>query len=376
MIGDAVSNQARMIYAQLRAHNPELVQASLAEINEDGEPASPFLPKLQAYRQFASAYGCDFESPARPLWVREFDLPRGIKLRLHGLTSVQVSNADDEPGNMILGNQQYMIPEEKNVINAVLVHHPLDWFRDKAEASQFLQQNARVIMVGHEHTLNIHKTHDALAQKEWLVIYAGATNPPEGEAYGYTYNWMEFSCEERAGHHHLVVEVYPRAWNQHNVRFDADRNRLVAPAEFVRIEIACPNLHPEPEQEGANAIGPAESTVAAGMAESISLSSTSLTEESASSGAGGAIMNTDPVGFDRLRYLFWRYLDWQQRLKVLVDVDALPKTADQPVPQTLERVALETAARSNEKLHALWEAIMPLIPKEKRATNPFKSNDR
>ena len=190
------------------------------------------------------------------------------------------------------------------------------------------------------------------------------------------YNWMEFSCEERAGHHHLVVEIYPRAWNQHNVRFDADHNRLVPPAEFVRIEIACPNLRPEPEQEPANAIGPAESTVAARMAESVSLSSTSLTEEPVSSGAGGAIMNADTVGFDRLRYLFWRYLDWQQRLKVLVDVDALPKTADQPVPQTLERVALETAARSEGKLHALWDAMMPLIPKEKRAANPFKSNDR
>jgi hypothetical protein len=87
-------------------------------------------------------------------------------------------------------------------------------------------------------------------------------------------------------------------------------------------------------------------------------------------------MNTDSAGFDRLRYLFWRYLDWQQRLKVLVDVDALPKTADQPVPQTLERVALETAASNVRKLHALWEAIMPLIPEEKRATNPFKFNDR
>jgi hypothetical protein len=37
---------------------------------------------------------------------------------------------------------------------------------------------------------------------------------------------------------------------------------------------------------------------------------------------------------------------------------------------------LETAARSAGKLYALWEAMMPLIPEEKRATNPFKSNDR
>ena len=74
--------------------------------------------------------------------------------------------------------------------------------------------------------------------------------------------------------------------------------------------------------------------------------------------------------------LFWRYLDWRQRLKVLVDVDALPKTADQPVPQTLERVALDTAAKSASKLHDLWDAIMPLVPEEKRGANPFPAKDR
>ena len=373
---DAISNQARMIYATLRAHNPDAVQASLAEINQDGEAANPFLPKLQAYSKFASSYGCPFESPARPLWVRDFDMRHGIKVRLHGLTSVQVSSAEDALGNMILGNEQYIIPEVENVVNVVLVHHPLAWFKDKTEASQYLQNNARVIMVGHEHMLNIQKTEDALAGKEWLVVFAGATNPPDGEAYGYRYNWLEFSFEERAGHHHLIVEIYPRAWNQHNVRFDADHSRLVAPAEFARIEIACPNVHPEPEQERPNAAGPAESPVAARMAESVSLSSTALTEEPVSSEPGRANMNTDSVGFDRLRYLFWRYLDWQQRLKILVDVDVLPKTAEQPVPQTLERVALETAAKSEGKLYALWEAMMPLLPQDKRATNPFKSNDR
>jgi hypothetical protein len=87
-------------------------------------------------------------------------------------------------------------------------------------------------------------------------------------------------------------------------------------------------------------------------------------------------MTTETAGFDRLRYLFWRYLDWQQRLKVLVEVDALPRTADQPIPQTLERVALENAAKSAGKLHEIWDVMMPLIPEDKRATNPFKSNDR
>jgi hypothetical protein len=84
-------------------------------------------------------------------------------------------------------------------------------------------------------------------------------------------------------------------------------------------------------------------------------------------------MSNDSSGFDRLRYLFWRYLDWRQRLQVLVEVDALPKTSDRPMPQTLERVALDAAAKSGTKLHELWEAVMRLIPAEKRGPNPFQS---
>lgn len=160
----AISNQARMLYATLRTHSPETIQATLAEINQDGEAANPFLPKLQAYSKFSNAYGCNFGSSAHPFWTRGVELSGDMRLRLYGLTSVQISNSDDALGNMILGNAQYMIPEDPNVINVVLLHHPLDWFKDKAEAAQFIQNNARVIMVGHEHTLNIHKTEDALSR--------------------------------------------------------------------------------------------------------------------------------------------------------------------------------------------------------------------
>jgi hypothetical protein len=88
-------------------------------------------------------------------------------------------------------------------------------------------------------------------------------------------------------------------------------------------------------------------------------------------GEGDRSMAKDDADFIRMRYLFWRYLDWQQRLKVLVDVNALPETADQPLPQILEGQALDSAARDRATLRRLWEAIMPLIPVEKRGKNPF-----
>ena len=85
-------------------------------------------------------------------------------------------------------------------------------------------------------------------------------------------------------------------------------------------------------------------------------------------------MDPKSADFDKLRYIFWRYLSWQQRLEVLVRAKALPDTADEPVPQTMERKALEQAAASPGKLHDIWDAVMQLVPPEKRQDNPFKSN--
>ena len=373
----AISYQAKLLHGQLRASTAEVVQATLHGIAKDGEAANPFLPKLAAYRQFANGYGCDFESPERPIWIREFDLPGKITLRLMGLTSVLVSDLDDDEGKMVLGNRQYAFAEDENIISVVLIHHPLSWFIDKVEATRILSANARLIMMGHEHLLNIQKTTDELAQKEHLVIYSGAVNPPEkGGEYKYTYNWIELSCREINNAHHLVIKVFPRVWVSQRVRFEADRNRLGGTDDFREIVIACPHVHPVSDESS-----PQAATVKAQRCDPgphvEGNAAPSKDEPSAApepAAQGRSAMKTDSAAFDRLRYLFWRHLDWRQRLKVLVDMNALPETADQQLPQTLERLALEAVQKSG-KLHELWDAMMPLIPAEKQAANPFPPRD-
>jgi hypothetical protein len=363
----ADTHQAKMISAQLRASAPELAKATLHEINLDGEAASPFLPKLKAYREFASSYGCDFESARRPLWTRNFEFEGGIRLRLFGLTSVQVSDLKDDKGNMILGNEQFTIQEEENVINVMLVHHPLDWFLDEAEAYQYIKNNVRVLMVGHEHTLNIQKAIDQFTKKEILNIFAGATNPPtDPNNYGYAYNWIEFSCDHKNEIPGLTMKIFPRIWVQENVRFEPDHRRLGGAKDSVTVDVSCQNLFPRVPEEVVVVIEePAQDTVASPPPED------SLSTTARQTAKGEVPMTNSSQDFDRLRYLFWQYLDWQQRLKILVDADALPKTATQPVPQTLERLALENVAGDAAKLRAMWESIMPLIPNQKRGPNPF-----
>jgi hypothetical protein len=60
---------------------------------------------------------------------------------------------------------------------------------------------------------------------------------------------------------------------------------------------------------------------------------------------------------------------------VLVEIDLLPTTTNQPMPQTLERLALDQA-RSSGKLYELWAAIMEVVPQEKREANPFTPKGR
>jgi hypothetical protein len=57
----------------------------------------------------------------------------------------------------------------------------------------------------------------------------------------------------------------------------------------------------------------------------------------------------------------------------LVELDILPEMIDKPVPQTMERLALD-AARDQGKLHDLWAAVMEIVPEGKREANPFTAN--
>jgi calcineurin-like phosphoesterase family protein len=173
-----LSRLARTVQRTIRAGTPKSAYADLEDLAKVGEDANPLLPKLRAYRDFAAGYDSDFISVARPLWTKDYPFTTGMALRLVGMNSVQVSDDEDRPGNMILGDTQYILPDEQHFVYAVIMHHPLDWYMDKAEAKQYLYNRARLLMVGHEHITNIGKT-VVILQNERLEIYSGATNPSE-----------------------------------------------------------------------------------------------------------------------------------------------------------------------------------------------------
>lgn len=74
--------------------------------------------------------------------------------------------------------------------------------------------------------------------------------------------------------------------------------------------------------------------------------------------------------FEQLKYFFWTYLGWQERVEVLASLDVLPGTITQPQPQTLEHLALR-AAQQKGKLRELWDMTMASVPPEEQLQNPF-----
>lgn len=81
-------------------------------------------------------------------------------------------------------------------------------------------------------------------------------------------------------------------------------------------------------------------------------------------------MIADP-NFERLKHLFWAYLDWQERLKVLASIGCIPKATSQPIPQTLEHMALR-AAQQKGRLGELWDLTMASVPADQQRPNPYK----
>jgi len=340
-------------HERLRGIDPDKLDGELAKMAKAKEESNPLLVKLQNYRIFASRYGCDFNPVERLSWRKSYEFDANHRIEILGLTSVLVCDGNDAKDKMILGSNQYIFDRADDVEFFVMVHHPLSWFKDQHDAQRYLDR-ARVLLTGHEHVQRINKE-CSLGGDEFLRVYAGATNPPEiGGAYPYRYSWLAFALHIEGDKQFIRVTVYPRVWEHSRTEFVADKNLLNNNNEFTTFDLFCPSYK---KPHAVAAAPPTPSRSASPVAkEGV------MTEE----------FNAQDI--QRLQYFFWSYLDeWQDRIRILVALDLLPDTKNQPVPHTLERLALDRV-KTGDKLHALCEAVMPHVPAPKRMPNPFPAS--
>ncbi|KKN14731.1 hypothetical protein LCGC14_0993130 [marine sediment metagenome] len=185
-----------------------------AEIEEYLSDPDVFYAPLAAYTEFALQFGCQI-TVGRPLWEAELPLNDGSLLRVFGLNSVLISDANDGGGNLVMGRYQALIRQEDGVHNMILCHHPLSYLRDGDNVATILNPRAPIQLYGHEHAERME------SERGYLRVSAGAIHPKRGASWDPRYNWIQILIEEGDESVGLRVEVFSRAWNENTQRFEA-----------------------------------------------------------------------------------------------------------------------------------------------------------
>jgi hypothetical protein len=238
---------------------------------------------------------------------------------------------------MLLGRHQYTIPRIAGVEQVVVMHHPLEWLKDRQDATRYLTSRARILIVGHEHVQDLQKI-TAPDGHERLLLASGALAPENAaDPYIYRYNLLEFdTLDDDNQVPTLSVTVYPRIWSPSHTAFRPDYDSLNG-GDSTTIHLRCPQytapLTTEPPSNNANA-------------------------------------DDHSIARSRLQYVFWRRLDWQERMRVLMNVNILPPAPEAPLPQAVEEEALRQADAAG-KLAQVWNAIMAQLPEPEREASPF-----
>ncbi|MCH8823490.1 MAG: metallophosphoesterase [Planctomycetes bacterium] len=208
----------RMCHKELRTCNP----CSINSILEDyvKAPNDVLYAPLRNYNAFAQKYNCPVDH-STPWWEEEFELNDGSMLRLRGLNSTLISDAEDNRGSnkLVLGGYQYGISRSDGVEYMVMCHHPPDWLIDQDEVSDGLKALTKVQLFGHKHRLRMTKVDES------LILSAGAVHPSRQESdWMPRYNWIGVTIDTVDAERKMLVRVYPRVWQQENSTFIADSN--------------------------------------------------------------------------------------------------------------------------------------------------------
>jgi predicted phosphodiesterase len=191
------------------------VDSELREIFSDAQSANALLEPLTEYNAFAARFQCSL-SPEKHYWERDLCLSCGTIVRLRGLTSALVSNAEDKRTNVVLGTAQAGVSRAPGVLHLTLCHHPPDWLRDKDAVDDHLKSKVHIQLFGHKHAQRV----DNINGKVRLV--AGAMHPDRREPEWLpTYNFLEIT---RKDNEHIALRLFQRRWYQPHTCFVADRD--------------------------------------------------------------------------------------------------------------------------------------------------------
>lgn len=315
----------------IRAGGP----AEYEKVFENPYDRATLLSRFEDYGRFSFAYRCVLDEEAKFATNLRIKVAPDRWIRFVRLNSSLLCTGDEREDNpeLMIGSRQFTIPKRVGEENVVLVHHPLHWYKDAEDVRQYVRARARVFISGHEHNPKV-EVDTAAEGADILMLAAGAAVPfRSNETYTYTYNVIEFDWDEVSDA--LVVTVHPRAWNPGATCFESDNKRLGG--KQPRFTLGSPNFrksgkvagntgHPAMEQAAAPAELVFEEVPAI----------TAATEERE--------MSPKPPpaeGYELTLLRFFRDLVESERLKILIDLDAIPVNFDERMTQGVERMLFD-----------------------------------
>jgi predicted MPP superfamily phosphohydrolase/tetratricopeptide (TPR) repeat protein len=178
--------------------------------------------KLEAYAQFANAFGCTV-THERPFAVQTFTTPLGPVTAALLNTALLSFDNDDDPANLYLGQAQLLEAISRassDSLLLVLQHHPTSWLKDGANLRAAAAQKPALLFSGHVHEQN--------AMHDVSLLSRGVFEFPSGAGHGeqegeHSYAWIRLSADE--------LQYYPRSWSRKNMTFLDSAND----SEFKRL---------------------------------------------------------------------------------------------------------------------------------------------
>jgi predicted MPP superfamily phosphohydrolase len=179
---------------------------ALTQLLAHGRSAKGLMEPLRNYLNFAAAYSCGFK-PKPPFWRSDpIPIDSHYAVRFYGLTSVLVSDANDDVDGLILGGvQSSLVARADDIINISLCHHPYECLLDQELEAKF-DRRCPVHITGHKHRHSLRPTHAG------VHVMAGALQPdrrdPEWESRLNLITLDLISNEPPQ----LSIEVHPAMW--------------------------------------------------------------------------------------------------------------------------------------------------------------------
>ncbi|HEV2602969.1 MAG TPA: metallophosphoesterase [Microvirga sp.] len=308
-------------------------------ISNENDRATLFA-RFEDYSRFSIGYNCGLDEEAKYATDLRVEVGPDRWIRFVRLNSSLLCHGKerDNPPELVIGERQFAIPRKAGEENVVLAHHPLNWYKDADDVRQYVRSRARVFITGHEHDpkVDVDRVEDGC---DVMMLAAGAAVPFRSDAtYTHTYNVIEFDWDE--GTDSLVVTMHPRAWNPERTCFEADNRRLGG--SEPRFTLGSPNFRK---------LGPIPAARAQPEGDGVELEPVVelvLTEKAETSSGETAPMLPDAEGYELTLLRFFRDLYESERLRILVDLEAVPRESDERMTQGLERRLFDWLVREGK----------------------------